>query len=86
MQQFEYTIKDPIGIHARPAGVLIKTAGAFKCDIDLYAKEHKISLKGSIFQLLGLGIRCGDRIRITCSGEDEILAVQQLQAALQENL
>lgn len=86
MQEFEYTIKDPVGVHARPAGVLIKTAGAFKCDIALFAKDQKISLKGSIFQLLGLGIRCGEKIKISCSGDDEVQAAQQLQTVLQENL
>ncbi len=79
MQQFTYTIKDRDGIHARPAGALIKEAKSFKSKITIDAHGKTADLKGGIFALMGLGIRCGWEVTITIEGEDEEVAAAKLQ-------
>ena len=86
MQQFVYKIKDKDGGHARPADLIIHHAVKFKSDIILTAKGKQISLKGGIFSLMGLGIRCGDEIAVSCTGEDEAEAVIDLKQAFEDNL
>lgn len=79
MQQFTYTIKDRDGIHARPAGLLIKAAKTYKSKITIDAHGKTADLKGGIFALMGLGIRCGWDVTVTIEGEDEAVAVVELQ-------
>ncbi len=79
MQQFTYTIKDRDGIHARPAGLLIKAAKAYKSKITIDAHGKTADLKGGIFALMGLGIRCGWDVTVTIEGEDETIASVELQ-------
>lgn len=86
MQGFSYTIKNPEGLHARPAGAIIKSACEFGCTIDIMCKGKKASLKGGIFALMGLGIRNGDAIEIRCDGEDEAKAVETLKKLIEELL
>ncbi len=86
MQQLKYTIKDKDGVHARPAGRIIQAASGFKSQISISAKSSTISLRGGIFALLSLGIRCGDEIEVSCEGEDEEQALARLKTALEENL
>lgn len=84
MQQFTYTIKDPDGVHARPAGALIRTIAPFKSAISLEANGRTINLKGGIFALMGLGIKCGTEIKLTIEGIDEDDATNTLKIALAE--
>lgn len=79
MQQFTYTIKDRDGIHARPAGVIIKAAKAFQSKITIEAHGKTADLKGGIFALMGLGIRCGWDVVVTIDGPDEDIAYVELQ-------
>ncbi len=86
MQRFIYTITDRDGIHARPAGVIIQAAHKFKSDVVLKAKGRQISLKGGIFSLMGLGIRCGDEIEVVCTGEDEAEAAAAMRQSFEKHL
>ncbi len=86
MQEFTYTIQDKDGIHARPAGALIRAAMKFKSDITLSAGDRAVSLKGGIFALMGMGIRYGTIVTVTCSGEDEKEACKSLKTTLSELL
>ena len=79
MQQFTYTIKDRDGIHARPAGVIIKAAKAFQSKITIEAHGKTADLKGGILALMGLGIRCGWDVVVTIDGPDEDIAYVELQ-------
>ncbi len=85
MQEFTYTIKDAEGIHARPAGLLVKEAGKYKSDIILRLGEKEGDAK-RIFSVMSLGVKCGQAITVTVSGEDEETAAEALQQFLQENL
>lgn len=85
MRSFEYTIRDPAGIHARPAGLLAKTAKALDSEITLTRGEQTVSCT-RLMALMGLGIKCGDRITITVSGGDEETSEKALRKFLEENL
>ncbi len=86
MKRIAYTVKDRDGMHARPAGAVIKAAGAFHSSIVLIHKDRKVSLKGGIFGLLGLGIRCNDEIVLEIDGDDELEAANAMTKALNDNL
>lgn len=79
MKKFAYTIKNREGVHARPAGELIKKASEFHCNVELTAKGQTVSLKGGIFSLMGLGLRDGDEMEICCHGSDEDAACTAMQ-------
>ncbi|MBO8414792.1 MAG: HPr family phosphocarrier protein [Proteobacteria bacterium] len=84
MKKFSYIIKNKEGVHARPAGELIKTAGEFRANIELQAKGQTVSLKGGIFALMGLGLRSGEEIDVVCSGPDEAEAFAAVKAKVEE--
>lgn len=85
MKSFKYTIKDPDGIHARPAGLLVKTAGKFQSKITLLNNEMSGDAKG-IFSVMGLNVKCGDEIEIMAEGPDEEEAIDLIGRFLEENL
>lgn len=85
MKSFTYTITDSKGMHARPAGVLVKKAKEFPCDIQIEANgKHTDARK--MFALMGLGIKAGDTVTITASGDREEEAAAELEAFLKQNL
>jgi phosphocarrier protein HPr len=84
MQEFTYTIKDPDGIHARPAGLLVKEATKFKSKVTLKANGKSADLK-RIFALMALGVKTGTEVTVTAEGEDEEAAIKALQANLTNN-
>lgn len=84
MRQFTFTITDPLGIHARPAGLLVKAAGAFKSTIALTRGEKTADVK-RLFALMGLGTRQGDTVVLTVHGPDEDEALETLSKLLQES-
>lgn len=86
MQQFSYTIKDRDGVHARPAGVIIKAAKKYQSKITIEAHGKTADLKGGIFALMGLGIRCGWDVHVTIEGEDENVALVELQQVFAETI
>lgn len=85
MKEFTYTIKDPLGIHARPAGIIVKKASTFSCDTEIKKGEKTADAK-RIFALMGLAAKGGDTVRIICSGTDEEAAAAELEELFKENL
>lgn len=85
MKEFTYTIKDALGLHVRPAGLLVKKAMEFPCDIVMKKGDASADVK-RIMNLMGLGVRQGDEIVLQCSGEQEEEAMASLTAFLEENL
>lgn len=85
MKNFKYTIKDPDGIHARPAGLLVKTAEKFQSKITLVNNGKTGDAKG-IFSVMGLNVKCGDEIEIMAEGPDEEEAIDLIGRFLEENL
>lgn len=85
MREFSYTIKDKDGIHARPAGMLVKKASEFSSDIMIEMNGSSKNMK-RIFSVMSLGAKQGDTVRITASGSDESEAVTAISDFLENNL
>lgn len=79
MESFRYEIKNPLGIHARPAAILVKLSGEFASDIRI-EKEGKTADMKRIFPLMGLCVKPGDTVTVSVSGEDEKKASEQLES------
>jgi len=85
MQELKYVIVDELGIHARPAGLLVKTTGKFSSQITIQKGNIKNDAK-SIIGVMTIGAKKGDEITLTCEGTDELEASEAIQAFLTENL
>ncbi len=79
------TIKNPTGLHLRPAGILCKEAMNFKSLITFQFRESTANAK-SVLSVLGACIKCGDEIEFTCEGVDEQEALAALVAAVESGL
>ena len=75
-------IKNPTGLHLRPAGVLCKEAMQYKSLITFTYRGNTANAK-SVLSVLGAGIRCGDEIELICEGEDEKEALKALVTAVE---
>lgn len=85
MQSFEYTITDAQGIHARPAGLLVKETAKYASEIQLVFGEKSCDAK-RLFGVMGMGIKCGDRITVNIDGSDEETAAAEIKKFFEQNL
>lgn len=85
MKSFTYVIKDETGIHARPAGVLSKLAKQFSSEIIIEKDKRSVNAT-KLMMLMGLGIKCGDTVTVTVSGDDEEKAFEAVFEFFKENL
>jgi len=85
MKTFTYTIKDELGIHARPAGMLAKAAKALDSEI-VISKDEKSAVATKLMALMGMGIKCGDTITVTINGGDEAASEQAMKSFFEANL
>lgn len=85
MEKIVYTINDELGLHARPAGLLVKEITAFKSDASIATAVKAVDAK-RIMGVMGLGIKQGDIVTITFNGEDEKDAAQKIKQFMGENL
>lgn len=85
MKRFEYTIKDEVGIHARPAGMLVKEAKKFESKIEV-TKDAKKAEATKLMALMSLGVKCGETVEVEISGADEDAAYESISKFFEENL
>ena len=86
MKEFTYTIKDEIGIHARPAGNLVKLIKGFESSVTI-EKEGKPPVNGTaLMKLMGLGVKCGETVKFTVDGADEDAAAAAIEKFMNANL
>ena len=85
MITFSYTIKDELGIHARPAGSLAKVAKEFESEIFIEKGDKRVNAT-KIIAVMGMGIKYNDTISITVNGSDEESASKAIKSFLEENL
>lgn len=85
MREFTYVITEAEGLHARPAGLLVKRAQAFSCAVRLFANGKEADAK-RLFAVMKLGAKCGQEIRLQAEGDDEDAAVQALKGLCSEEL
>ena len=86
MKQFTYTIKDALGIHARPTGLLAKKAKSFADTTVNISANGKTVNAGQLMKLMALGVKQGTEVTIICEGANEEAAAAGMQAFLEENL
>ena len=86
MKSFTYTITDPVGIHARPAGLLVKAAKAFAGTEISVSKGDKTAKGTQLMKLMGLGVKGGDTVTVTADGPDEEKAIAAMEQFFKENL
>ena len=85
MKEFKYTLTDPVGIHARPAGVRAKEAKNFESTVTLI-KGDKSAKAGSLMKVMGLGAKQGDELTIQVEGPDEEACAAAIEKFLKENM
>lgn len=85
MRKFTYVIKDEIGIHARPAGLLVKEAKKYESKIRI-VKNGKAAAATKLMAVMGLAVKCGDAVDVEIEGADEDAAYESMKAFFEGNL
>ena len=85
MKTFEYTITDEVGIHARPASMLVKEAKKYSSKV-VVNKDGKSAEATKLMALMGLAVKCGQTVKVEVSGEDEETAVEAMKLFFENNL
>lgn len=84
MKEEYYTITAENGLHARPAGYLVKKAGEFEAIIQISCNGKSADAR-KLFALMKLGVKQNDIIKITADGKDEDSALQKIMLFIKEN-
>lgn len=79
MKSFQYVITDEVGIHARPAGLLVKEAKKYTSKLTLEYNEKSAELT-KLMGLMALGVKHGAEVTVTAEGEDEDTAIKEIEA------
>ena len=85
MKEFNYTITDDLGIHARPAGMLVKEAERFASSVTL-AKDGKTADVKRLFSLMGMNVKAGETVSLSIEGPDEEKAADAIESFFKANL
>lgn len=85
MTSFEYTITDPQGIHARPAGQLVAEVKKFACNISI-EKDGKANSCKKLLAIMSMAIKAGDTVKMTFDGENEAEACAAIKKFMEETL
>ena len=86
MISFSIIIKDKLGIHARPAALIVKEAGTFKDTKITFAKGEKSVDGKRLFAVMGLGVKSGEGLTVTADGPSENEAAEKIKHLIEENL
>jgi len=84
MKEVKYTIVDPVGFHARPAGAVAKALKAFDAKVTVF-KGDKSADMTKLLKVMGLGIKQGDEITVQIDGAAEEACAAALDAFMKEN-
>ena len=85
MKSLEYTITDEVGIHARPAGLLVKEAKQYDSVIKI-SKDGKSAEAKKLMALMGLGVKKGETVTVTVEGGDEEAVAAKMEEFFKNNL
>ena len=85
MKSFEYTITDPVGIHARPAGILVKEIKKFAGSTVTITKGEKSVNALKLMALMGLGVKQGETVKVSVDGGDEDAVLAALEEFFKAN-
>ncbi len=85
MKEFKYVITDPQGIHARPAGELVKVCKSFTSMVQI-GKGDKYADAKKLLAIMSLAIKCNHEVAVKIEGEDEENALVGIQAFFKNSL
>lgn len=85
MKSFDYTITDPVGIHARPAGLLVKEVKKYESKVMIKKGEKEVDAS-KLMVLMSLGAKQNDTVTVTVEGTDEDTACEALKTYFENNL
>ena len=85
MKSFSYTVKDELGIHARPAGMLVKEVKNFQSKVTL-EKDGKSVDASRLMAVMGMGVKKNQTVTVTVEGDDEGAACDAKKAFFETNL
>ena len=85
MKSFSYTVKDELGLHARPAGMLVKEVKNFQSKVTL-EKDGKSVDASRLMAVMGMGVKKDQTVTVTVEGNDEDAACEALKAFFKANL
>ena len=86
MKQFNYVINDPLGLHARPAGLLAKLAKPYADTVISVTKGEKTVKASQLMKLMSLAAKNGDEVTVTVEGPEEEAAFEAVKAFFEANL
>ena len=86
MKECTYTITDPVGIHARPAGLLVKAIKALDSTVTIAKADGKSAVGTKLMALMGLGIKQGETVTVTIEGGSEDANFAAMEQFFQDNL
>lgn len=86
MKQFTYTIKDELGIHARPAGMLSKLAKGYGDTVVTVSRGNQTVKASQLMKLMGMAVKKGDEVTVTSEGPAEDETIAALKQFFEENL
>lgn len=85
MKSFSYTVKDELGLHARPAGLLVKEVKNFQSKVTL-EKDGKSVDASRLMAVMGMGVKKDQTVTVKAEGDDEDAACKALKAFFETNL
>ncbi len=86
MKQFQYTVKDPLGIHARPAGMLAKLAKDYGSTVITITKDGTTVRAAQLIKLMGLAVKQGSVVTVAAEGPAEEEAIAAMRQLFEEHL
>ena len=86
MKKFEYTIKDEMGIHARPAGMLAKEGKKYESKITITKEGRTAEASKLLMALMSLAVKCGQTVEVQIEGSDEEAAYEGMKSFFEANL
>lgn len=85
MRTFQYTVKEELGMHARPAGLILQLAKEFESEVIITNGNKSGNLK-KLLSVISLDIKYQDTVTVTVEGADEDVAAEEMLAFFEENL
>lgn len=86
MKTFDYTIKDELGIHARPAGLLVKKIAGVHSNVTIEVKEKGKSADAKrLMAVMKMAVKQGDTVTVTIEGDDEDAVAPAIEQFFKEN-
>ena len=86
MKQFTFVVRDELGIHARPAGLLAKLAKEYKDTVITVTKGNETVKASQLMKLMSLGVKKDNEVTVAADGPSEDDAIAAVQKFFEENL